>query len=103
LRHETFTAKYLEWSALKNGELLKACEDAGFDVLVTGDKTLPYEQNMSGRKIALVCLSAVSWPVIEPFVDVIAAAVDNAMAGRLVRIESGAFSRRASQGGPKPS
>lgn len=45
--HDTFTAKYMGWSALKNGDLLKAAEEAGFEVLVTGDKTLPYEQNLA--------------------------------------------------------
>lgn len=85
------------WSALKNGELLKAYEEDGFEVLVTGDKTLPYEQHLAHRKIALVCLSAVSWPVIEPFAGIIVAAVDKAVAGRLERIECGAFSRRASK------
>jgi hypothetical protein len=92
--HDTFTAAYMGWSALKNGELLKACEGADFDVLITGDKTLPHEQNLANRKIALVCLSAVSWPVLEPFVDIIVAAVDRAMAGKLDRIECGVFSRR---------
>jgi hypothetical protein len=88
------------WSALKNGELLKACEDNGFEVLVTADKTLPYEQNLSGRKIALVCLSAVSWPVIEPFADRIVAAVDGAVPGSLESVHCGAFSRKSSKGPP---
>jgi hypothetical protein len=103
--HESFTAAYMGWSALKNGELLNACEGAGFDVLVTGDKTLPHEQNLTDRKIALVCISAVSWPVIEPFVEIIVAAVDQAVAGRLARIECGIFSRRRTSKpeGPTPS
>jgi hypothetical protein len=62
-----YTAAYAGFAGLKNGKLLDAAEAAGFDVLVTGDKTLPCEQNLTGRKIALVCLSAASWPVIEPF------------------------------------
>jgi hypothetical protein len=65
----SYTAAYAGFAGLKNGELLDAAEQAGFDVLITGDKTLPYEQNLTGRKIALVCLSAVSWPVIEPFCE----------------------------------
>jgi len=84
--HETFTAK--------NGVLLKACEDAGFDVLVTGDKTLQYEQNLKNRKIAIVCLSAVSWAVIEPFVNAVVAAVDQTERGMVVRVECGLFSRK---------
>ena len=54
------------WGGVKNGKLLEAAERAGFDVLITGDKTLEYEQNLSHRRIALVALSAVNWPIIEP-------------------------------------
>jgi hypothetical protein len=44
--HETMTVAYMGWGSLKNGELLKAAEDAGFEVFVTGDRSLEYEQNM---------------------------------------------------------
>ena len=74
--HDTFTAAYLGWSGLKNGELLKAAETQGFDVLVTGDLSLRYQQNMAGRKIAVVSLSAIGWSVIEPHVEKIVVAVD---------------------------
>lgn len=101
--HETFTASYLGWKGLKNGELLDAAEIAGFEILITGDRTLQYEQNLSGRKLALVSLSAVSWPVIEPHVGKIVAAVDNAVAGSFVRVECGVFSRgSANLKGPSP-
>jgi hypothetical protein len=64
--HETFTVVHMGWGGVKNGKLLEAAERAGFDVLITGDKTLEYEQNLSHRRIALVALSAVNWPIIEP-------------------------------------
>jgi len=76
-----------------DGELLSAAEAASFDILLTADKTLHHEQNMSGRKIALISLSAVSWPVIEPHVAKIADAVDNAKPGSFTRVECGAFVR----------
>ena len=99
--HETFTAAYLGWADLKNGDLLRAAEGGGFDVLVTGDKTLHLEQSLSGRKIALVCLSAVSWPVIERHAAKIVAAVDNATPGSFVRVDVGRFSRpKNKRGGP---
>src|SRR5438552_2462337 len=56
--HETFTVAYMGWSGVKNGKLLDSAEGAGFDVLITGDKTLEYEQNLSHRSLALVALSA---------------------------------------------
>jgi hypothetical protein len=38
--HEAFTVSYMGWSGLKNGELLKAAEEGGFEVFITGDQTL---------------------------------------------------------------
>jgi len=49
---------------LKNGELLTAAETAGFEVLVTADANLRYQQNLSARRIAIVVLSTTSWPRI---------------------------------------
>jgi hypothetical protein len=51
--HTVKTAREQEWSTLLNGELLRAAEDAGFDVLLTTDKNLPYQQNLKGRKLAV--------------------------------------------------
>ncbi len=92
--HETFTVSYLGWAGLKNGDLLAAAENARFDVLVTGDLSLQYQQNMTGRKLAMVSLSAVNWPVIEPHVGKIVKAVDEAMRGSFVRVECGIFLRK---------
>jgi hypothetical protein len=77
----------------EKGKLLEMAEAAGFDILITGDKTLQYEQNMQGRKIALISLSAVGWPLIEPHVPKIVTAVDGAMRGSFIRVECGKFSR----------
>jgi hypothetical protein len=52
--HETFTAAYAGFAGLKNGRLLDAAEKDNFDVLVTGDQTLRYEQNLAARNIAVV-------------------------------------------------
>jgi len=54
--HECQTSRYAKLKGLKNGVLLIAAETAGFDVLVTVDKNLPYQQNLSGRTIAVVIL-----------------------------------------------
>ena len=55
--HTVREARAQGWDTLKNGELLKAAEDAGFGVLLTTDKNLPYQQNLAGRKIAVVVLA----------------------------------------------
>jgi Arc/MetJ-type ribon-helix-helix transcriptional regulator len=56
LEHAVQTTAQRAWDKLKNGELLKAAEDAGFDVLVTPHKNICYQQNLTVRTIALVVL-----------------------------------------------
>ena len=63
--HAVETAFECGWSTLKNGELLTAAEMAGFEVLVTTDANLRYQQNLSARRIAIVVLSTTSWPRIR--------------------------------------
>jgi hypothetical protein len=94
-RHGTITASYAGFAGLKNGDLLDAAEAAGFEVLVSGDRTLHYEQNLSRRRIAVISLSAIAWPVIEPHVAEIAAAVDGALPGSFTRVDVGTFVRPA--------
>ena len=54
--HTERTAAQESWDRLPNGELLNSAEAAGFDVLLTADKNLRYQQNLSGRKLAIVVL-----------------------------------------------
>jgi len=63
LGHEVVTASYMGWNGIANGQLLLVAEGRGFDVLVTGDNNLAYQQNLSGRKISVVTLSATKWMV----------------------------------------
>ena len=70
LRHylsgpEVFTVRNRGWSGLSNGELLQTAEKEGFDIFLTGDQTMSYEQNFTGRQIAIVVLSAVEWHIIR--------------------------------------
>jgi predicted nuclease of predicted toxin-antitoxin system len=51
------TAWFQGWSGLKNGALLDVAEEAGFELFITADQELSYQQNLTGRKIALVVLS----------------------------------------------
>jgi hypothetical protein len=45
----------MQWHPqLENGELLKVAEASGFDVMVTSDQNIRYQQNLMGRKLALV-------------------------------------------------
>lgn len=92
--HEVFTASYKGWDGFKNGKLLHAAEDDGFDVLVTGDQTLRYEQSLTGRKLAIVALSSVEWRIITDHLPRIIAAVDSARPGSFQAVDCGTFSRK---------
>ena len=58
--HDCQTARYAGLAGLKNGDLLKAAEEAKFDVFLTVDQGLEYQQNLTGRKIAVLILRAKS-------------------------------------------
>ena len=76
--HEVATAYALGWAKLKNGELLSAAEAKGFEVLVTTDSNLKYQQNLKSRRISIVVLSTTSWPRIQNAIVEVVRAVDAA-------------------------
>ena len=63
--HEVSTADEMGWAELENGELLRSAEEAGFAAMVTGDKNLSYQQNLSRRSLALIVLSTNNWNVVK--------------------------------------
>jgi hypothetical protein len=79
--HTVRTARQQSWDTLTNGELLRVAEDAGFKVLVTNDKNLAYQQNLKGRKIAIVVLGRNRWSIVKLVVPQIVAAVNTATPG----------------------
>jgi len=72
---------------LSNGELLAAAETAGFDVLVTTDKNIRYQQNLKGRRIAIVVVGKGRWRLIKPMLDDVRAAVNAAAPGSYTEVE----------------
>lgn len=92
--HEVFTASFQGWDGLKNGELLEAAEGDSFEVLVTGDQTLSYEQNLTRRRLAVVALSSVEWRIIKDHLPEILRAVNAATPGSFQAVKCGAFSRK---------
>ena len=64
--HEVGTAWQHGWAQLSNGDLLTAAEAAGYDLLVTTDQNLRYQQDLSSRRIAILVLTIANWPTIEP-------------------------------------
>lgn len=92
--HQAFTVRYQGWSGLKNGELLQTAENAGFEVFLTGDRTISYEQSLAGRQIAVVVLSAIEWHIISQSLSTIQAAIDRAAPGSHQDIACGVFNRK---------
>jgi electron transfer flavoprotein alpha/beta subunit len=92
-QHEVVTVTYMGWTGLQNGALLQAAEDNGIDVLLTGDQTLAYEQNLIGRRLAIVALSAIKLPIKEHLPEIIAA-IDSAVPGSFQPANCGTFSRK---------
>ena len=58
--HECYTVRFAGFAGLKNGELLKAAESGQYDVMVTVDQGLEYEENLAGRRFAIIVLRAKS-------------------------------------------
>ena len=85
--HIAVEARAHGWDTLRNGELLDAAEAAGFDVFVTTDRNLRYQQNLAGRKIAIIVLGNGRWRLIRNRLPIIGAAVAAAAPGRFAEIE----------------
>jgi hypothetical protein len=85
--HAVTEARARGWDELENGELLTVAEAAGFEVLVTTDKNLSYQQSLAGRKIAVVVLGQGRWSAIKRCVPEIVAAVNTAAPGSFIEVE----------------
>jgi predicted nuclease of predicted toxin-antitoxin system len=79
--HAVETAFEKGWSNLKNGDLLTRAEAEGFDALITTDQNLPYQQNLTGRKISVVVLLTTSWPRIKNHIATVVKTIDNLRPG----------------------
>lgn len=73
--HTVVTAYERGWANLSNGNLLRAAETE-FDVLVTTDQNLGYQQNLTGRRLAILVLPTTRWPEIRDHAAEVAAAVE---------------------------
>ena len=79
--HVVKTAYECGWAKLKNGELLDAAEGDGFEIFVTTDSNLRYQQNLLSRRIAIVVLGTTSWPRIQNFASEITQVIDGVVSG----------------------
>jgi len=80
VNHQVATAHEMGWDQLQNGQLL-AVADQQFDALVTTDQNLRYQQNLAGRRLAILVLPTTSWPILQQHGDMVASAIENLRAG----------------------
>lgn len=73
--HDVRHAVEMGWDQIGNGELLTIAEAAGFEIVITADQNIRYQQNLSGRRLSLIVLSTNHWPTLRgsigPIVDTI--------------------------------
>jgi predicted nuclease of predicted toxin-antitoxin system len=87
-KHQVRTFIQTGWPhQLGNGELLQTAEDAGFDILVTSDQNIRYQQNLVGRRLALVVLGSNIWPIVRQHALKIANKINAATPGSYQFIE----------------
>ena len=81
-KHDVRTVVEMRWpDQLDNGELLRMAEEAEFDVIITSDQNIRYQQKLGGRKFALIVLGSNIWPVVRQHRAEIMARVDGARPG----------------------
>ena len=84
--HEAQTVQELGYSSYSNGELLRLAEGR-FDLFITSDQNLSYQQNLAGHKLAILMLSTNDWESIKNSAILIAAAVEEMKPTEFVELE----------------
>lgn len=85
--HAVRTAAEQGWDKFRNGDLMTAAEAAGFDLFLTTDKNMRYQQNLAGRKIAIVVLGQQQWPQLRPHIQRVVEAVNAAVPGSFAVVD----------------
>src|SRR5439155_20400124 len=85
--HDVSTAYEKGWSNLSNGALLERAEREGYEVLITTDTSLRYQQNLVSRHVGIVVLLSTSWPRVQLAIPAITAAIDSSVPGSHAGVE----------------
>jgi hypothetical protein len=85
--HVVRTAAQQGSDKLRNGDLLDVAERAGFEILLTTDKNMRYQQNLEGRRIAIVVLGQQQWPQLHPHIERVIEAVNRATPGSYTEVD----------------
>jgi len=94
------TAEDEGWGQISNGELISCAENAGYQIMLTCDQNIQYQQNMGGRKISMVVLGSNVWPSVRNKIGEIAAALKRASPGSFEFIEIAPPPKRRRLGAP---
>ena len=73
--HVVATAYELGWSTVTNGDLIRLAEQQGYELLITTDTNLRYQQNLKERNLAILVLSTTSWPRIRQVTERVQATI----------------------------
>ena len=84
--HAVDTAADKGWSELSNGELLDHAEREGYQLLITTDQSMRYQQNLGHRQMAIVVLLSSRWPRVRLRIDDIRAVLDGVQPGELKEV-----------------
>ena len=71
---------------LENGELIQKTEDGGYDIIVTTDQSMRYQQNLAGRRLAIVELMSTAWPRVQNCIEEIRTAIENVRPGQVTEV-----------------
>ncbi len=86
--HTVITAYARGWDRLNNGDLLKAAEDEAIEVLLTTDQKIRYQQNLTGRKVALVVITGTTkWSRVRLYLERITVALNASTPGSYTEVE----------------
>ena len=94
--HQVTRSAELGWEELKNGALLKMAEENGFDLMITADRNLAYQQNLKDRRLAILVLPTGNRPKLEPQYPAIAAAAGGLIPGSFLDMAPRRSSKRHS-------
>jgi len=85
--HDVRTVAFQKWTSLTNGDLVRAAEKAGFDVMLTADRSMRYQQNLALRRLAIIVLSTNEAVVVAANVPKIVDAIAAAKPGNFLELD----------------
>ena len=74
------------WELLGNGELIRMAEEEGYEVIVTTDQNMRYQQNLAGVQLAIVVLQATAWPRVKFRTEEIRVAIESTHPGEVTEV-----------------